>query len=273
MATASPEVSSPWGSASQRATQRRNKREALLATAAGLFRQQGFAVAALDQMARQLGITKPTLYYYVNSKSSLVQACALRGWEQAHSEVQKALPNLNNALEAALRAYARVLESDFGWCMVRVDEYTLAEALRKPLQQQRKALEQCLAAHVPAGAAPMLLRALEGAVLSLPKSQWQLLIATLVRGLQPGNAAPHVVLAARPRQAQVAVSAPPMKTEPLASEASDLSAPPSVPGQTENPCPQPRLPAQQKSSARQPSGAAVADKNKTPEAVAQISLF
>ena len=87
-ATASTEASSPWGSPTQRAAQRRNKRQALLTTAARLFKQQGFASASLDQMAVQLGITKPTLYYYVPSKSDLVHMCAMRGWEQALDAVK-----------------------------------------------------------------------------------------------------------------------------------------------------------------------------------------
>lgn len=142
-------------------------------------------MAALDQIAVQLGITKPTLYYYVPGKADLVQACALRGWEQALSQVQRALQSsAMQPLSAALQAYAQALSSNFGWCMVRAEEYALPNALHKPLRQQRKAVEQCLAAHTQATDAALLMRALEGAVLQLPKAQWLPLVAVLVQGVQ-----------------------------------------------------------------------------------------
>ncbi len=172
---------SPWGTPVQRVAQRRNKRDALLATAARLFKQQGFASASLDQMAAQLGITKPTLYYYVRSKSELVQACALAGFQQAIDGVRAALQSAGDAgLEAALKAYARVLSTDFGWCMVRIDEWELSAASAQHMQQQRSILEKGLAsAAASATQVAVWLRALEGVVLSLPKAHVNSLIALL----------------------------------------------------------------------------------------------
>lgn len=178
---------SPWGTPVQRVAQRRNKRDALLVTAARLFKQQGFASASLDQMAAQLGITKPTLYYYVRSKSELVQACALAGFQQAIEGVREALQSAGEAgLEAALKAYARVLSTDFGWCMVRIDEWELPAASAQHMQQQRSILEKGLAsAAASATQVAVWLRALEGVVLSLPKAHVNSLIALLCAQHRP----------------------------------------------------------------------------------------
>jgi AcrR family transcriptional regulator len=198
---------SPWGTAEQRVTQRRNKHEALLSTAATLFKQQGFAGASLDQIAAQLGITKPTLYYYVPSKAQLVLACAARGFEQALDAMQTAQrashgPQGRNVL----KAYAKVLATDFGWCMVRIDEWMQPAALRKSIQQQRQALEQCLEGALASNvSASMALRALEGVALGLPQNQWAPMVDLLCTPFAPSEQAPSPVV--------VALSVPEVATE------------------------------------------------------------
>ena len=181
MVDASSDVISPWGSPRQRAAQRRNKRDALLATAAKRFKEQGFASTSLEQIAAQLGITKPTLYYYVRSKSELVHACAMHGWSNALHAVQRALatdPSVR--LLQVLKAYAKAVATDAGWCMVRVSEYAQPLALRKAIAEQRKTLEACVAsAAASVLPAAVILRALEGVVLSLPQSQWERAMAVL----------------------------------------------------------------------------------------------
>jgi AcrR family transcriptional regulator len=199
---------SPWGTPVQRVAQRRNKRDALLVTAARLFKQQGFASASLDQMAAQLGITKPTLYYYVRSKSELVQACALAGFQQAIEGVREALQSAGEAgLEAALKAYARVLSTDFGWCMVRIDEWELPAASAQHMQQQRSILEKGLAsAAASVTQVAVWLRALEGVVLSLPKAHVNSLIALLCAQHRPlqSRKAESVPSTERPRSDRLA---------------------------------------------------------------------
>lgn len=204
-AEASAATVSPWSSAVQRVAQRRNKHQALLSTAARWFQQQGFCSTSLDQVAKQLGITKPTLYYYVRSKDELVHACAMAGWQRAQASVEHALraAQPSHALAAGLQAYASAVSSDFGWCMVRVDEYALPAKWARQLRQQRRALEQCLGPVAPACVpVAVMLRALEGVVLGAPRSAWMCLIdawsrATLAEaaGAQQAHAVPAIVSA------------------------------------------------------------------------------
>lgn len=172
---------SPWGTAVQRANQRRDKRAAVLKVAAQLFRQHGFAGTSLDQIAALLGISKPTLYYYVPCKASLVQACADVGGQHAFEAVQRALQSTDGpACGAALQAYARAVATDFGWCMVRADEYPQPAAARQSAREQRQAIEAVLQPVLGPGVlAAAVLRALEGVALSMPSSQWSGLINML----------------------------------------------------------------------------------------------
>ena len=278
------DVLSPWGSPRQRAAQRRNKHDALLATAARLFKQQGFASTALDQMAVQLGITKPTLYYYVRSKSELVHACAMQGWGVAIAAVQRALDSAGaDRVALALKAYASVVSSDFGWCMVRVGEYAQPAQMCKAIAQQRKTVEQLLAsASHCALPAPVILRALEGVVLALPKTQWAGAIAVLAAPQAAANTVLGASQAAVPvRQPDVvpAVVASAVLTqdmqEPAARRVTETLAEPEpepeperVTVSIENQPLTSDLPTQQK-----PIDQSSKRRKKTSKVVEQISLF
>jgi len=47
-------------------------REEILQTAARLFRENGYAATTLDDIAGELSVTKPALYYYISSKHDLL---------------------------------------------------------------------------------------------------------------------------------------------------------------------------------------------------------
>lgn len=219
-------------------------------------------------MASQLGITKPTLYYYVRSKSELVHACALTGWSQALASVQRVLQSAApDRLAQALSAYASAVASDFGWCMVRVSEYAQPVALRQEIGVQRQALEQCLEAIPTALPAPVLLRALEGVVLGLPKSQWRCAIEVLAAPALQVDVVPAIVDVKQvPSQPEPA----PMPQVLLDLPAPALPLAPILSLGAEAPSPQPRpllpLVSQLSSQAAKPR----AQPNKTVE---QISLF
>ena len=119
-----------WPPDAARAQQRNAKHQAVLAAAARLFCEQGFHAAALDDVATRLHVSKPTLYYYVRNKRELVKACAEQGCIQALEAISNANIGqpLKDSMKARLKAYARVVATDFGWCMVRLSEFSLADA-------------------------------------------------------------------------------------------------------------------------------------------------
>src|SRR5258708_12485243 len=51
------------------------KREALLREAAAAFNRMGFHATSLDDIARNLGVTKAALYHYFPNKHPLLHAC------------------------------------------------------------------------------------------------------------------------------------------------------------------------------------------------------
>ncbi len=64
-----------------RPSKRGLKREALLEGAAGMFNARGIAATSLSDIAEGLGLSRATVYYYVNDRAELVFQCYLRACE------------------------------------------------------------------------------------------------------------------------------------------------------------------------------------------------
>src|SRR3989442_1077411 len=76
---AAPSVDSPWSGTPDREQQREAKRQAVLQAAAQLFNERGFSATSLDDIAARLGVSKPTLYYYVKNKDEILLQCVNQG--------------------------------------------------------------------------------------------------------------------------------------------------------------------------------------------------
>ena len=121
-------------------TQRRFE---VLSAAARTFSRLGFQIATLDDVAQELGVTKPALYYYASSKDELLDACgrmALDALEIAlDTSAQPELDGLQR-LCRFFRAYAEIICQDFGRCLVLTEPRDLAPESRKANVSRRRAL-------------------------------------------------------------------------------------------------------------------------------------
>jgi TetR/AcrR family transcriptional regulator, cholesterol catabolism regulator len=111
--------------------------------AARTFNRLGFHIATLDDVADELGVTKPALYYYAKSKDELLFACG-----------QMALDALDEALDGSdqpeldglgrlcrfFRLYGKIICEDFGRCLVLTEARDLAPKTRKGNIAGRRAL-------------------------------------------------------------------------------------------------------------------------------------
>jgi acyl-CoA synthetase (AMP-forming)/AMP-acid ligase II/AcrR family transcriptional regulator len=136
---------SPWRGVRDRSQERDAKREALLQSAARLFTAQGFQGTSLDDIAHSLGVSKPTLYHYIENKEEILFACLQRGLR----DVEVGLSGLEDLqgrdrLLAVLRAYAAAITSDFGLCLAHVGDDSLPEARRRELRTLRRQIDTAL---------------------------------------------------------------------------------------------------------------------------------
>lgn len=138
-------VASPWGPPRSRAEQRALKREAVLRTAAQLFNEKGYASSTLEEVAERLGVSKPTVYYYVDSKDAILFECVRTGLEllqDAIRDVERQGGRAIDKLQAAMRAYVDIVTQDFGMCVIRVGEDPLPPASRTKLRRMKAALDR-----------------------------------------------------------------------------------------------------------------------------------
>lgn len=135
---------SPWGPVRGRAQQRALKREAVLRTAAQLFNEKGYAASTLDEVAERLGVSKPTVYYYVDSKDAILFECVRTGLELLQNAIREADAAGGRAIDkliAAMRQYVGIVTMDFGMCVIRVGEDPLPPDRRQKLRRMKADLD------------------------------------------------------------------------------------------------------------------------------------
>src|ERR1700712_3185901 len=137
-------VESPWRAHRERHNSREAKRDAVLLAGARLFAKTGFQGTSLDDIARSLAVTKPTLYHYIANKEEILFACVQRGLDALalglEQTRQRGLGG-RDRLRAAMETYAEVVTSDFGLCVIRVGEDPLSEPRRKELRALKRRID------------------------------------------------------------------------------------------------------------------------------------
>ena len=144
-----------WGGKGTRTEDAKNrKRLLLLETAAQMFNKVGFERTSLNDIANAFGITKPSLYYYVENKEDILYSIS----KIALAELKNALDSTRSGhtcgrdqLTAFLTEYIRLLQTDFGKCLVTSNKMALSEKSRNDLRDDRKAIDHAVRNIVNAG--------------------------------------------------------------------------------------------------------------------------
>lgn len=140
---AGTEDPSPWHGGRRR-RDRALKRDAVIRSAARAFRERGYHNTSLDDVAATLGVTKPTLYYYVRNKQDLLFECfqaGLAGIFVAFEEARRSGGSGRERLRIVLRGYALAIASEFGWCMVRAEDQDLDAAMSARIRARKAEID------------------------------------------------------------------------------------------------------------------------------------
>src|SRR6201987_4477756 len=135
---------SPWRASRERQHGREGKREAVIRAAAHAFNLKGYHNTSLDDIAAALEVTKPTVYYYVTNKEQLLYECFVAGIEQiraAFREVRDQNIPARERLDAGWRNYAQAMPSEFGWCMVGVEDQDLSPAMSSHVKAMKSEVD------------------------------------------------------------------------------------------------------------------------------------
>jgi AcrR family transcriptional regulator len=131
----------------QRQRNREVKREAVIRAAAQAFNARGYHNTSLDDIAAALGVTKPTVYYYVNNKEQLLFECFRHGLQRIQDAFRavedRRLPGRERLREVVIR-YAEAIASEFGWCMVRAHDQDLSPEMAGQIRALKSDIDQGL---------------------------------------------------------------------------------------------------------------------------------
>jgi AcrR family transcriptional regulator len=190
---------------------REQREEQTLEVARIMFAERGFAAVTMDEIATEVGVTKPLLYAYFGNKEGLYLACMEPAAEALVETVAAAVEATDTpgaALRAGVHAFFIFVDADRSAWRVLFDE-TLpagAEPARRAAEQRERLTELVAAAElerVPADrreAARVEIEALAAAMLGAAEAlaRWwlrteampageaaELLVRTLERGLMP----------------------------------------------------------------------------------------
>ncbi len=142
--TVTAKKASPWRTRGQGSDDREVKREAVLRTAAQVFNEKGFHATSLDEIADRLGVTKPTLYYYIKSKDDILFECVRIGLKMMQDGIEESRAAGGSPVEqlcASMRIYTRIVTMDFGMCLIRIGEDPLPPENRKELRRLKRAID------------------------------------------------------------------------------------------------------------------------------------
>jgi AcrR family transcriptional regulator len=156
MAQRSTAEASPWIPFEDRRRARDAKREAVLRTAVQLFLDQGYHRATLDEVARLLNITKPALYNYFRSKEEILFECFSLGQElidnriaQINAEAETGLIKL----QKLIRGCVAVNTSEFGMCLMRLDDREFSSERRSLVRAGKKRVDSAFRLYIAEGIA------------------------------------------------------------------------------------------------------------------------
>ena len=143
---------SPWALGRDRAAERKEKLEAVLRTAAKAFSEFGYHRTSLDGIAERLSITKPTLYYYAAGKEDLIASVVKRALGDI-LEFGPPDPHASglNQLRVLLRRYIEVVATDFGRCLVLLNDFELGEATAGRIREGKRAIDRSMRGMIDKG--------------------------------------------------------------------------------------------------------------------------
>jgi AcrR family transcriptional regulator len=140
------------------------KRRALVREAARAFSARGYYNTSLDDVAKQLGVTKAALYYYVKGKEEILFECheiSSDLADQAMAFAETVEGTGFGRVMALARRYLELLTSEFGAFAVLTEIDALTPAYRKVITARRDRFDHQFRTYVAAGIADGSIRPID----------------------------------------------------------------------------------------------------------------
>jgi len=135
------------GKVFDRASQRERKRRAIIAAVGRSVARYGYDSTSLDDVAKELGISKPALYYYVKNKQEALFECHRQAFALGDRAREAALREGRDGrgrLLAFVRHYIALLTDELGGGALMEEHRHLAPEQQAELQPLRDATDRFL---------------------------------------------------------------------------------------------------------------------------------
>lgn len=132
------------------------KRRAVLREAARAFHHNGFHSTSLDDIARELNVTKAALYHYVRSKHEILYECHAAALDLGDAAIAAATAEGRNGLDKVLVLARKLMEflmGELGELALLTEVEALTPAHRKVIQARRDQFDRALRAFLKEGIA------------------------------------------------------------------------------------------------------------------------
>ena len=139
-----------------RREQHRLRKTALLKMAARAFNETSYYTTTLDDLAKRLNVTKPTLYYYVKNKDDILFGCQHMAFDYIKDALDEAETGDGPGMEKLrhfLTRFARLMTEDAGACLIRTGIKPLKAESQSKLRAFAKRLDRALRGIIEAGIA------------------------------------------------------------------------------------------------------------------------
>ena len=145
------------------------RRFELLQAAARTFNAKGFHQATLADVADELGVTKPAIYYYARSKDELLFACGKLALDSLSEVLDSSNADLagRDRLDHFFRRYGEIICEDFGRCLVLTEPRDFAPKSRSRIVAGRRRLNRAVRAMIVAGIADGSIRPCDDRALAM----------------------------------------------------------------------------------------------------------
>lgn len=135
---------------------RKRKRDAVLRVAAQAFNRRGFANTSMEDVAAALGVSKPTVYQYFDSKQEILYHCHQLAMDQGEAALALARAHAGTGFQKLtiyLAAYMQGIFGELGTCPVLTDVDSLGSEQRDNVVARRARISAATADIIRAGIA------------------------------------------------------------------------------------------------------------------------
>lgn len=129
-------------------------RSDIVAVSSTMFQERGYDRTSLEDIARALSVTKPSLYYHFASKEDILLECVRVSYVKFREEFgRRDNPALNGRMRAEifLRLYLEVISQDMGVSLVIADDRVMSPSVGDQYLAWKRELNNDLESRLKAG--------------------------------------------------------------------------------------------------------------------------